>query len=244
MIFRRFITLFLVVPSPTVVIRQSRYGSLYAGTDISFTCTATLTESLRYLGLSVNISWSGPQSHTHSISSTMEGSNGVYTKRISINPLATSDSGTYTCAATVSGTNVYSITSRQSRVVSVTGELFCLLLYICVSLSIPSGLPPPTVVIPEVGERTAGEELQLTCTVTVVENLVTSPCIRWTGGSLEDGAECGTPVYDTTSTKTVTFRPLLTSHGARYTCEAVIDIPSIGLDTTTTSSTSVTVLSK
>ena len=98
--------------------------------------------------------------------------------------------------------------------------------------------------ISEVGGHTAGEELQLTCTATVVENLVTYPCIRWTGGSLEDGAECGAPVYDTTSTKTITFRPLLTSHGARYTCEAVIDIPSIGLRTTATSSTSVTVLSK
>ena len=124
---------FLVVPSPTVAIEQSRSDTLYAGTDISLTCTATLTESLRYLGLSVHISWSGPQTF---ISSTMEGSNGVYTKRLSISPLAISDSGTYICAATVSGTNVYSITSRQSRVVSVTGELFCLLLYICVSLSI------------------------------------------------------------------------------------------------------------
>ena len=96
-------------------------------------------------------------------------------------------------------------------------------------------------VISEVGERTAGEELQLICTVTVVQNLVTSPCIRWTG---EDGAECGTTVNETTSTKTITFNPLLTSHGAGYTCWAVISISSIELYTTTTSSTSVTVLSK
>ena len=86
-------------------------------------------------------------------------------------------------------------------------------------------IPGPSVVI-------AGEHLQLTCTVTVVEYLTVEPTVQWSGGSVGSGN--GVMVGDTThsgvmSMKTLTFSPLRTSHRALYTCQADINIPSIDL---------------
>ena len=78
---------------------------------------------------------------------------------------------------------------------------------------------------------TAGEEFQLTCTVAVPEHLAVQPTVQWSGGSVgSDGVtENATTVSGAHSTRTLTFSPLLTSHGAQYSCQAVIDIPSISV---------------
>ena len=77
---------------------------------------------------------------------------------------------------------------------------------------------------------TAGDELQLKCTVTTVENLVESALVtvRWSGGSV--GSDEVTEDNTTNSgVSTLTFNPLLTSHGAKYTCQAMINISSISV---------------
>ena len=94
---------------------------------------------------------------------------------------------------------------------------------------------------------TAGEELLLTCTVTVVEYLTVHPTVWWSGGSVgRSGSvtESETTHSGVTSVRMLTFHPLNTSHGAEYTCQAEITIPSISVTKTSSESRAVIVQSK
>ena len=82
---------------------------------------------------------------------------------------------------------------------------------------------------------TAGEQLVLTCTVTVVQHLISVPSVEWSGGSVGKGdgvIKSNTTYNGVTSKKTLTFSPLHTSHGALYTCTATIIDQSINLTIT------------
>ena len=94
---------------------------------------------------------------------------------------------------------------------------------------------------------TAGEEFQLTCSVSVVEHLTAQPTVQWSGGSVDSGN--GVTQSDTThsgvmSMRTLTFSRLRTSHGAQYTCQADINISSISVMKTGSESRNVMVQSK
>ena len=94
---------------------------------------------------------------------------------------------------------------------------------------------------------TAGEEFQLTCSVSVVEHLIAQPTVQWSGGSVDSGN--GVTQSDTThsgvmSMRTLTFSRLRTSHGAQYTCQANINISSISVMKTGNESRDVMVQSK
>ena len=72
----------------------------------------------------------------------------------------------------------------------------------------------------------------LTCNVKVVDYLTVEPTVQWSGGSVGSGN--GVMVGNTThsgvmSMKTLTFSPICTSHQTPYYCQAIINIPSIGL---------------
>ena len=93
----------------------------------------------------------------------------------------------------------------------------------------------------------AGENFQLTCSVSVVEYLITQPTVQWSGGSVDSGdgvTESDTTVSGVTSMRNLTFSPLHTSHGAEYTCQADINIPDISLMRTVDNNTDVMVKSK
>ena len=114
-------------------------------------------------------------------------------------------------------------------------------------LFLPPDLPDPVVEIsPDPATATAGGDLVLTCTVTVEEHLVVQPTVEWSGGSV--GSESVSVEYivrdGATSTRQTTFSPLHTSDGGQYVCQADIDIPSIGLMRTASSSRDVTVQSE
>ena len=111
----------------------------------------------------------------------------------------------------------------------------------------PPDLPDPVVTIsgPTIGM--AGAEFQLTCSVSVVEYLITQPTVQWSGGSVDSGdgvTESDTTVSGVTSMRTLTFSSLHTSHGAEYTCQADINIPAISLMRTVSESRAVMVQSK
>ena len=78
---------------------------------------------------------------------------------------------------------------------------------------------------------TAGTEFQLICSVTVTEGLTVQPTVQWSGGSVgsEGVTESATNHSGTISMRTLTFSPLLTSHGAQYTCQAEINVSSISV---------------
>ena len=103
------------------------------------------------------------------------------------------------------------------------------------------------VTISGVSDGLAGDNLSLTCTVTVEEYLTVVPTVQWSGGSvrLEDGVTESETSHDgVNSTRTLTFSPLHTSHGAEYTCQADISIPSISVMKTITRNVRVMVQSK
>ena len=100
---------------------------------------------------------------------------------------------------------------------------------------------------------TAGESYLLTCTTEVVQllGLIRTPDVEWldidnnvvaTGGDITVGNP-GTS--GTTTTLTLTFNPLHTSHGGEYTCRANITIQEISIiDLSNTDSMDIIVQSK
>ena len=84
------------------------------------------------------------------------------------------------------------------------------------------------------GASTAGQAHILTCTATVVENLVVVPTLEWLDTDrniVGDNSITVAPPVTTgiNTTLTLTFDPLHTSHGGRYTCRATINIPVISI---------------
>ena len=74
----------------------------------------------------------------------------------------------------------------------------------------------------------------LTCTVRVVEHLISVPSVEWSGGSVgrRDGViESNTTRDGVMSVKTLMLNPLHPSHGALYSCMADIKDKIINLTT-------------
>ena len=84
------------------------------------------------------------------------------------------------------------------------------------------------------GASTAGQAYILICTATVVENLIVEPTLEWldTDRRVVGGNDITVGSSVTTGTNTtliLTFDPLHTSHGGKYTCRASINISAISL---------------
>ena len=86
---------------------------------------------------------------------------------------------------------------------------------------------------PSIG--TAGDDFVLICGVRVVEHLISQNIdivhVEWSGGSLGSGNDVMKHIIHNGSytSNTLIFNPLLPSHGARYTCQARINISSVYL---------------
>ena len=99
------------------------------------------------------------------------------------------------------------------------------------------------------GASTAGQAHILTCTATVVENLVVEPTLEWLDTDRhvvgDNDISVGSSVTTgTNTTLTLTFDPLHTSHGGRYTCRARINIPAISFSNSNEANSDVNVQSK
>ena len=97
----------LAVALSDVVITHDPSGTLYSGTSVTLTCTATLNYGVDYDGVAVNISWGGiSPTLRYSITDAVEGPNDWCSSSLTIDPLAYQDSGTSACTVTVSGEKV------------------------------------------------------------------------------------------------------------------------------------------
>ena len=218
---------FHTVPQPTVSITPNHTGVLHAGTPLTLTCSIQLNPAVDTTVM-VTRMWRGPGSQVVSnsshvtVSNLVERFNQLYETAIEFAPLSISDSGDYECEAIA-----FPGSSLEFVANSTTGSN-------AHSLSIEA-LSVPEVAIHSTGNTTAGEMYTLSCTATVVENLVVVPTIQWEysnrsaveGGStftLSDMVTSGN-----TTTRNLTFSPLQTSHGGEYTCRAIINIPSISI---------------
>ena len=97
-------------------------------------------------------------------------------------------------------------------------------------------LPAPMVAIATTGNSVAGSMYTLTCTVTVVENLVAQPTVEWlysnntvvmNGSDITVGSvmSSGSSMF----ALTLEFNPLHTSHGGQYICRATHGIPDLNI---------------
>ena len=218
---------FHTVPQPTVSITPNRTGVLYAGTPLTLTCSIQLNPAVDTTVM-VTRMWRGPRSQTISNSSRVTVSNLVersaflYETTIQFVPLSTSDGGNYECEAIA-----FPVSRLEFVTNSTTGSK--------AHLFIIEALPVPEVAIHSTGNTTAGEMYTLSCTATVVENLVVVPTIQWeySNGSAVEGGSTSTLSAMVTSVNTtthnLTFSPLRTSHGGEYTCRAIINIPSVSI---------------
>ena len=101
--------------------------------------------------------------------------------------------------------------------------------------SLNADIPEPSITISDPSHTSstqpitvqAGMTLELTCQVSVVENLVSPPTVSWRGGSIGSD-HINVEEIDNMVVKLM-FNPLHTSHGAQYTCFASIEIDSIGV---------------
>ena len=93
--------------------------------------------------------------------------------------------------------------------------------------------PPPTVrIFHSISLAMAGESLTLTCSATVQEGIGGSPTLMWSRGAIQQSTG-----------SSLTFDPLLTSHGGVYTCTARLTIPEAGVDVSGLNATTVRVQS-
>ena len=76
-------------------------------------------------------------------------------------------------------------------------------------------------------QATVGQQLQLTCIVTVVERLIVTPTVSWTGVNVP--SDSNVTVNGNQVLNEITFSNIQTSHGGPYTCHADITIHSISV---------------
>ena len=113
------------VPPPDVAVSLSRTGPLYAGTDLTISCTVTLDQSVNN-NETVSIHWNVEMGDHYLISDVKEVSENNYSSSLTISPLTDQDSNTYICDGTVSSKdrNVLSVSSIAVVTVSVEGKCF------------------------------------------------------------------------------------------------------------------------
>ncbi len=120
----------ITVPAPDVRLhRTPSSGTVYAGTQLDFTCTVELNGGTSVdIGVTVSTTWRGPSGVLTSDGRVSVSppvlENGLYQSLLRITSLQSSDSGTYTCAAAVSpnppSTNIIaSATSSDQSSVNV-----------------------------------------------------------------------------------------------------------------------------
>ena len=101
-------------------------GPLYAGTDLTISCTVTLDQSVNN-NETVSIHWNVEMGDRYTlINDVMKGSEDSYSSILTISPLTDQDSGTYICNGTVSSKdiNVLSVSNITVVTVSVEGKCF------------------------------------------------------------------------------------------------------------------------
>ena len=128
-----FLSYCLPVPQPTVVIRRSRSGLIYAGNSFTLNAEISFSNSAVVdVPISLTISWSRDgdniTSNDHITISNVSDSESGYTASLTYSPIATSDSGLITATVTVSPSDdsmyIQSVTANESHTINVEGIYF------------------------------------------------------------------------------------------------------------------------
>ena len=224
----RFVWLYIYfssVPVPTPSISVSNTGTVYAGTLLSLTCDYNLSPSVD-ISPDIAVAWTvnGRAVDTTPDRISIDGAT------LSFSPVATSDSGRYTCelSVTASQTHVTAENSRQSTVdiLIQSNTLQNLLLEDMYLLSFLHPVPQPDVGITL--SRTAplytGGNLTLTCTVTTVYNSE-RVVIEWSGPRNISGERyliTPTSGLGTNYSSSLTITSLADQDDGTYTCNVTV----------------------
>ena len=104
------------MPVLDVTVIATYTSPLYAGSNLTLTCTVTLDPNVDS-DETIITSWSGPNNITgerHLVTAT-SGSGSTYTSNLRISPLTDQDNGTYTCTGIVTGEYEQQLTASDSR---------------------------------------------------------------------------------------------------------------------------------
>ena len=99
-------TFSLSVPPPNVsVTLNTNVNEVYQGTELVLTCSVSVNTSVN-TPFTLNISWSSDSSQDvlngqYATVSNQEGSGHLYSRKVTISPVNTSDSANYICSAVV-----------------------------------------------------------------------------------------------------------------------------------------------
>ena len=216
------------VPEAEVIITRNHDDTVYDGTTLTLTANITFSDLTGAdVPLSLDISWTRDDDvincDTRIIVSTVTSSGTSYTATLIYSPITTDDSGQVTASVTITPSvesqYIQSVTVMALEVrLDVQGIYILHVIITGRSHHFPhtyTELPDPVVnVTPDI-TMTAGDELQLTCTVITVNNFVASSLVtvQWSGGSVGSSGvtESITTTNGVTSMKTLTFNPLYTS---------------------------------
>ena len=219
---------------------RNHYGTVYVGTHLRFSCSVTLSSSFSPDDVTVNISLVRNASHSNTTPSCVNVGivDGKYYCGTGFTPVPDqSISGSLWCIAIVDGPNIQTANSSNATHIDVRRKFTFFYLSIWLinppSLSSISALPPPNVTVSSDVHSVAGQFVELTCAVTVVEEQV-KPVFSWTGNSVGSSGvlQNETSVSGATSVRNLTFDPLMTSHGGLYTCRTEIYVLSKLIHTT------------
>ena len=111
-----------------MTVTSNRPSPLFAGTDVTLTCTVSLDFNADSVD-SVEITWKGPRpvpGERYFVSPYSE-SRGTYNNTLTISPLAASqDDGMYVCTVRVTGgSNVRETTNSDTAVITVISKNCC-----------------------------------------------------------------------------------------------------------------------
>ena len=165
---------------------------------------------------------------------------------LSFSPVATSDSGRYTCQLTVTTSQthvtVQGPVESLGKVIAVKGN-YRYSVYsngIVFQCSLPPALPDPEVMIsPVYTTVTAGEPLTVQCIMIAIPYLAVQPIVEMLG---PDGSVLATTNMDIMVG--LTLDPVMTSHAGQYTCRASVVIASVSVNVSGQSSSILTVESE
>ena len=217
----------LSVPVPTPSINVSNSDTVYAGTTLNLTCDYTLSSSVDTTPQTA-VTWmdDGVAVDTSPGRISTDGAT------LSFSPLATSDTGNYTCTLTVttSQTHVTVQEPQQSEVedVRVQSKILFILPCIpptnilCISLLVPQ--PGVDVTLSHTAPLYAGTGLTLTCTVTLDPNVDNSEMVVTDWGDIPEERYSVTDASDSggTYTGSLTISPLADQDDGTYTCNVTV----------------------
>ena len=116
---------YLIVPLPDVAVSLNRTGPLYAGTDLTISCTVTLDQSVNN-NETVSIHWNGTEEMqgrylvSNTVSTFTESY--MYTSLLTISPLSLGDGTIVNCTGTILGVADEEINNSNSVIFDIEGE--------------------------------------------------------------------------------------------------------------------------